>query len=127
MIKKILLKQLGGTVKKSITSQIAIYMIIVSLAPIIIGTLYMNYALEDRFYQNRLKVLELLHAQAIGRISEKIDAHLTTIENSTQIPLIAKELRKATEYNSTTIEIDTLIAEHIKKIEIGRASCRERV
>lgn len=104
--------------KKSITSQIAIYMIIVSLAPIIIGTLYMNYALEDRFYQNRLKVLELLHAQAIGRISEKIDAHLTTIENSTQIPLIAKELRKATEYNSTTIEIDPLIAEHIKKIVI---------
>jgi len=78
----------------------------------------MNYALEGRFYENRLKVLELLHTQAISRISEKIDAHLATIENSTQIPLIAKELIKATDQNSTTTEIDPLIAQHIKKIVI---------
>ncbi len=100
---------------KSLAFKITAWMLIVALLPIVCGGIYLNYHLKSKLYENQLNGLEVIYRQTIERIDERIKHNQVTLENTTQIPLIARELRK-TEGNSKTISIDPLIQKHIERI-----------
>jgi len=100
----------------NIAHKIAAIMVVVALLPLVSATVYLHYYLKDKIYGDTIKNLEVLYRHTVTKIDERINRSIAIAENSAQIPLISREVRKTLDDSITTISIDSMIEKHIKKI-----------
>jgi len=99
----------------SIGSVIWFWMLLIGLVPLLLGGVFIKSYTQNKIYEESYSNLALVYRQAIEKINDGIRYNLTILENTTQIPLIAKELEKATK-GVTSITPDPLISKHIERI-----------